>query len=211
MLDNILEEGNKLEQPLNSEEIFNACFTMIAMGHENVSSSITWAIALIARNTSNCQDKIYKEIHPYCLDTYTDKEENDDTISKQQQQQQLIDKICNIDDDLKYTEVVFKETIRLYPVVPMLSREATIEILDLKGLYLPSPHSNSHPKVELIITPWTIHRSILLWGDNAGLFIPERWLSLDQQPWKKPGVYFPFGLGARGCLGYNYYDIYYCL
>lgn len=56
----------------------------------------------------------------------------------------------------------------------------------------------------LSATPWVTHRNRAMYGEDAELFRPERWLeaSAEQlQQWKKYD--YQFGYGARACPGLN--------
>jgi cytochrome P450 len=180
MISAILKEADKMEPAFTSEELFYSVFTTLAMGHENVSSAMSWSIAMAAQNLPD-QLKILAEFES-C--------ENNEQFAERLMKAPLI----------PHTIAVFKETIRLYPAIPMLSRMSCEEIKDLKGLSLPHPKEGKKP-VEFIISPWTIHRCKEVWGEDAASFRPLRWLDESFQPWTRDGAYFPFGIGARACLG----------
>jgi hypothetical protein len=67
---------------------------------------------------------------------------------------------------LTFLETVIKETMRLFPVVPVFGREATDDFV-LEGRTI--------PKGALLISSiFYLHRSKKYWGDDAHLFRPER-------------------------------------
>jgi len=92
---------------------------------------------------------------------------------------------------LPYTRAVFEETLRLYPPVPILSREARGPDM------LRSKHVRGGDII--VIAPWLVQRHRAYWR-HPDAFIPERFLP--DAPEKPPKfAYIPFSGGARVCLG----------
>jgi cytochrome P450 len=87
---------------------------------------------------------------------------------------------------------VVEETLRLYPPVPILPRQALqatrIGNLDVEKDAL------------ILISPWLLHRSPDLW-DDPHAFRPDRFLP-PRQP--RPFSYIPFSAGPRLCPGMNF-------
>jgi len=90
---------------------------------------------------------------------------------------------------LRYTEAVIKESMRLYPPAWIVGREA-IEDCELAG----------HPVTRgtsVLASQWLKHHDPRHF-DRPAEFQPERWL----QEMKLPKMaYFPFGGGPRVCIG----------
>jgi cytochrome P450 len=91
--------------------------------------------------------------------------------------------------DLPYTAAVFEETLRLYPPVWAFGRRAA-EDLELLGYRIPRGST-------VVMSPYVTHRNPRYFADPLA-FKPERWLEADRPP---KLAYFPFGGGARGCIG----------
>jgi cytochrome P450 len=94
---------------------------------------------------------------------------------------------------LPYTRAVFEEALRLYPPVPILSRQARRN--DTLG-------ARNIPKDTIIlVVPWLLHRHKAYW-EKPDHFIPERFLP--DQPRPDKFIYIPFSVGRRVCLGMRF-------
>lgn len=92
---------------------------------------------------------------------------------------------------LSYTEAIFKETLRLYPPGWSIGR-FTSEDVEING-YTVSKGT------EIWMSSWLTQRDPR-WFSNPETFIPDRWL--DGLEKRIPRyAYFPFGGGARTCIG----------
>ncbi|KAJ7159959.1 cytochrome P450 monooxygenase CYP63 [Mycena crocata] len=113
--------------------------------------------------------------------------------------------------NMKYMRAVINEVLRLYPPVPLNVRESRAEACTLPpsdGSY----HSDdSRPfympgGTTIMYLPLLMQRNPALWGADADVFDPERWLQPDRiaQFVSNPTMYAPFSAGPRICLGQNY-------
>jgi cytochrome P450 len=95
---------------------------------------------------------------------------------------------------LKFTRAVIEETLRLYPPVPLLPREALQEE-NFQG--------HAIPRGSLIyVVPWLLHRHKKLW-DRPDHFDPSRFLP-DQVKTISKFAYIPFSVGPRVCAGMTF-------
>jgi cytochrome P450 len=96
--------------------------------------------------------------------------------------------------NLKYTEMVIRESMRLHPPLWILLREV-IEDIQVGEYTLPKGNF-----VEFC--PHVTHRDPR-WFPKPEQFIPERF----EEGWEKripKGAYFPFGMGPRFCIGQSF-------
>ncbi|GAB4161237.1 MAG: cytochrome P450 [Candidatus Promineifilaceae bacterium] len=92
---------------------------------------------------------------------------------------------------LPYTQMVVKETLRLYPPAWYLFRQAEPD-LTLAGEQIPDGSI-------IFLMPFTTQRDSR-WFADPDNFQPERWRDGLEKTLPK-GAYFPFGLGSRTCIG----------
>ncbi|KFX92858.1 hypothetical protein V490_05136 [Pseudogymnoascus sp. VKM F-3557] len=99
---------------------------------------------------------------------------------------------------LPFTRAFIKEALRLHPpasTVRVVPWEAT-------SLSLPLPsHPVSIAGMQIYISQFLIHRNHNVWGPDAHLFNPSRWLDEDYVAALPTGAYRPFERGPRNCIG----------
>uniref|UniRef100_A0A6P4EQW9 Cytochrome P450 4p1-like n=1 Tax=Drosophila rhopaloa TaxID=1041015 RepID=A0A6P4EQW9_DRORH len=114
----------------------------------------------------------------------------------QEIQEHIDDDLSNLDvgqlNKLKYLEYFMKETMRLYPSVPIMGREAVQETELANGLILPKAS-------QITIHVFDIHRNAKYW-DSPNEFRPERFLPENSQN-RHTYAYIPFSAGQRNCIG----------
>jgi cytochrome P450 len=92
---------------------------------------------------------------------------------------------------LTFTRAVFEETVRLYPPVPLLARQALRnETIRGRSVAVGSL---------VMVVPWLLHRHRKFWG-KPDHYIPERFLPENAQ-FRVRHAYVPFSVGPRICAG----------
>jgi cytochrome P450 len=95
---------------------------------------------------------------------------------------------------LAYTDAVVRESMRLYPPAYAIGREA-LEDREVAGWVIPRG-------AQVLVPQWVVHRDAR-WFADPDAFRPERWL--DGLEARLPRfAYFPFGGGARVCVGNHF-------
>ena len=135
-------------------------------GHETSASALAWTLYLMALYP-DWQEKVAAEAQ--ALDVYD----------------------FSAASRLKISRDVFRETLRLYPPVPMMVREASCP---------ESFRDRQVPKgAQLVLSPWHLHRHERLWENPDG-FDPDRWQTENGKTCQR-NAYIPFSAGPRVCTG----------
>lgn len=155
------ETGEMFDLP----EMVDQVAIFFLAGHETSASALAWTLYLLALYPE-WQDKIALEAADMSMD-----------FSKL--------------STLKQTRDVFRESLRLYPPVPMMVRETT----------KPEEFRGRQVKVgaQVVVSPWHLHRQSRLW-DNPDGFDPTRWGTENGKKCQRE-AYLPFSAGPRVCTG----------
>lgn len=156
--------------PLDLTALRNEAATIFMAGHETTATTLTWAWYLLA-NAPGIEREIRDEIDTACAGRAPTPADL---------------------PRLRWCRAVIQETLRLYPPVPFLPRQA----LEADRI--------GHIEVEkaslIMISPWLLHRSPDLWV-KPNHFLPQRFLSGGRID---PFSYIPFAIGPRICPGMNF-------
>ncbi|KAF2298773.1 hypothetical protein GH714_027277 [Hevea brasiliensis] len=96
--------------------------------------------------------------------------------------------------NLPYLDMVIKESLRLYPVGPLLLPRNCMEETIIDGYRVPK-------NARIIVNAWAIGRDPNAWSDNAEEFLPERFADTSIDLRGHDFQLLPFGSGRRGCPG----------
>jgi cytochrome P450 len=162
------EDGSQMSDAQLRDEVM----TLFLAGHETTALSLSWSWYLLATHP-HAEQKFHAEL--------------DEVLGG---------RAPDVSDlpNLKYTEMIAKEAMRLYPPAYAVGREA-IEDTEIGGYRVPR-------KTQLFAFQWVTHRDPRYF-ERPNEFEPERWASESIQRLPKY-AYFPFGGGPRQCIG-NYF------
>ncbi|XP_017473108.1 PREDICTED: cytochrome P450 4d2-like isoform X2 [Rhagoletis zephyria] len=165
-------------QPLSNEDIREEVDTFMFEGHDTTTSALSFCLHLISRHSA-VQAKLFEEIR----EVLGDDEERAVTLRDL--------------GELKYLECVIKESLRLYPPVPLIGRNFD-EDVNLNGKIVPAG------------TNYTIGIFVMLrdpkYFPEPDKFRPERFLNESIEGGEKmnPYSYIPFSAGPRNCIGQKF-------
>ncbi|KAF4547698.1 Cytochrome P450-like protein 6 [Elsinoe fawcettii] len=99
---------------------------------------------------------------------------------------------------LPYLSAVIKEALRCHPAVGLtLERVVPAAGIQVASHFIPGG-------TIVGCSPWTIHRSRDVFGEDASDFRPERWIEADEAKLSEmTSCLFSFGAGSRTCIGKN--------
>ena len=104
-------------------------------------------------------------------------------------------------EKIPYTTAFIKETLRLHPpagsarLVPEASKTVPPFFVDIDG------NATRIDGLRVYTCHWLIHRNPKVWGEDAHVFKPERWLDEEYMSKIPPGAWRPFERGPRNCIG----------
>ncbi|KAI1615398.1 cytochrome P450 [Exophiala viscosa] len=101
---------------------------------------------------------------------------------------------------LPYLQAVIKEGLRMHPATGLPIWRTVPE----GGATIAGVEFRAGANVG--INSWVAHHNKDVFGEDAALFRPERWLSSTSSPEQLAAMekyYMPFGLGSRTCIGKN--------
>ncbi|KYN45369.1 Cytochrome P450 4C1 [Trachymyrmex septentrionalis] len=173
-LDLLLDQNEKDDTPLTDDELRAQVDTFMFEGHDTTAVAITWTLFLLGNNLEH-QEKVHEELEEIFGDS-----EVPASVKELSQ--------------LKYLERVIKETLRIFPSVPLIMRELEEDVkIDhytlLKGTSV---------TLAILLT----HRNPAVWPDPLK-FDPDRFLPENSQN-RNPYAYIPFSAGPRNCIGQRF-------
>ncbi|GLG98487.1 Probable cytochrome P450 4d14 [Gryllus bimaculatus] len=164
---------------LSDEDIREEVDTFMFEGHDTTASAISFALYELSRRP-DIQERILDELREVVPDD------------------KLEELSLNLEDlnKLKYLEQVIKETLRLYPSVPVFGRQTT------EDLHLPSMSVDVPPNTTVVVVSMLLHRNPKFYP-NPEEFNPDNFL-LETVSKRHPYAYVPFSAGSRNCIGQKF-------
>ena len=157
---------------MDDEQLVDNLLTFYLAGHETTAKALTWTLYLLARSPE-WQQRVAEEARAIT---------GGGPVSAEHVER------------LQLARQVLKESMRLYPPVPIMSRQAiaatTIEGLDVQR------------GMSLLMPIYAIHRHERRW-DRPDVFDPMRFAPSREEEIPRY-QYMPFGAGPRVCIGMSF-------
>jgi cytochrome P450 len=157
---------------MSDTQIRDEVLTIFLAGYETVANALTWTWYLLSQNPA-CAERMFAEV--------------DEVLG---------DRTATLADvpNLRYTEMVFAESMRLFPPAWAMGRKSTAPI-ELGPYRIP-------PGTSFFFSQYIIGRAPEFWDDPEA-FRPERHTP-EAKAARHRFVYFPFGAGRRQCIGESF-------
>nr|XP_033497164.1 cytochrome P450 4B1-like [Epinephelus lanceolatus] len=173
-LDILLFARDENQQGLSDDDIRAEVDTFMFEGHDTTASGLSFILYCLACHPEH--QKMCREEIIQALDGKDTMEWED--LSK-----------------IPYTTMCIKESLRLYPPVPGISRQTTKAVTFSDGRTIPK---GSNISIHL----FGIHRNATVW-ENPDVFDPLRFLPENASK-RSPHAFIPFSAGPRNCIGQNF-------
>ncbi|KAH6708915.1 cytochrome P450 [Leptodontidium sp. MPI-SDFR-AT-0119] len=170
-----LETEKRVKMP----HIMDSCGSNIGAGSDTTAISLSSALYYLYRNPDKLA-KLRDEI-----DTMANQGLISDPITFQEAQ------------NMTYMQAVIKESLRVHPAVgTILPRKVPKGGMKLGRTFFPEG-------TDVGANAWVLHYSKEIFGEDATVYNPDRWLQPKAENDLKDSMMFAFGAGSRTCLGKN--------
>src|SRR5271166_528757 len=171
LLQRLLDAQDEHGARMDDEQLRDEVMTLFLAGHETTANALTWTWYLLSQNPL-AEEALAAEL---------------DSV--------LAGRAPTLADlpKLPYTEMVIKESMRLYPPARGIGRRALADF-EVGGYRIPAG-------TNIFIMQWVTQRDARFFPDPER-FDPERWRDDPVRKGRIPRfAYFPFGGGPRVCIG----------
>jgi len=170
-LDLMLEEAAQNSIAMSDKDLREEVDTFMFAGHDTTSTATTFNLHFLATH-QEIQQRLYEEISEVVP--------HDSDIRKEHL------------TDLRYLDACIKESLRIAPAVPIVSRENIKDIV-IDGYTVPA-------RTTFLVNIYALHRDPKYFPEPEA-YRPERFL--EGRSWH-PYAYTPFSAGARNCIGQRF-------
>ncbi|KAF1329393.1 Cytochrome p450, partial [Globisporangium splendens] len=161
--------------------------TILGAGKETTAWTLAWFVINLNRYP-NVATKIRTELRAKLPQLFTDT--------------QYVPSMDDV-DQLVYLEAAVRESLRLYPLVPLNAKEANADTTLCDGTFVQKGS-------RVYIPSYALGRMPSVWGPDAAEFKPERWIEHDPQTGNETLIhvstskFVSFHAGPRICLGMRF-------
>jgi fatty acid omega-hydroxylase len=159
--------------------------SFLIAGRDTTAQALSWFFYCLNGPNKNIEKKIREEIKqtlPHLFD----------------QKKKIIFPTMEETGQLVYLEACIRETLRLYPSVPMNAKLCVKDTFLCDGTFVQGGNY-------VVFPSYTLGRMKNIWGKNAHEFQPERWIDVKTNKIKPISSFqfLSFHAGPRICLGMN--------
>ncbi|KAL6008019.1 hypothetical protein ACLOJK_033525 [Asimina triloba] len=183
MFSRFLAMSEEDPEKMNDHYMRDIILSFVVAGKDSTSLTLSWILYVLCKNPW-MQEKIAREVEEATGVT--------GSTPAEKYVESLTEEAIN---KMHYLHAALTETLRLYPAIPMDGK------LCMKDDTLPDGF-NVKKGDNVVYVPYAMGRMKFLWGDDAEVFRPERWIGADGnfRP-ESPFKFTAFQAGPRICLG----------
>ncbi|KAB7499154.1 Cytochrome P450 4d2 [Armadillidium nasatum] len=170
----LLIESSEQKETLSDEDIREEVDTFMFEGHDTTAVSLNWTLYLLGRHPE-AQNRVHEELD--CIFGNSERAATPSDIR-----------------EMKYLECCIKESLRLFPSVPVFGRGLKDDLI-IDGHVVPKG-------TNAIVLTYRLHRDPEHFPEPNS-FRPERFLS-ENSVRRNPYAYIPFSAGPRNCIGQKF-------
>ena len=177
-LDNILASKNEDGTPISIEEVKVEGFVLLVAASDTMASFFCGFMRHVLES-------------PYVYEKMMEEIDDFDRRGLLSSPVPTFDEV----KEMPFFVACFRETLRLYPSTPfIIPRYVSEGGISLYRQYVPAG-------TEIGANPYITNRDQNVFGEDADIFRPERWLEDAEKEREMERYFFSWGYGSRGCLG----------
>ncbi|KAL1379720.1 hypothetical protein pipiens_014701 [Culex pipiens pipiens] len=172
----LLIEGSLDGNGLSLLDVREEVDTFVIGGHDTTAAAMAWLLLLLGTDQT-IQDRCFAEI--------------DQIMGGDRERMPTLHEL----NEMKYLELCLKETLRLYPSIPMIARKLAEDVKIHNQYTIPAG-------TNVMIVVYQLHRDPAVFP-NPDKFNPDNFLP-ENSAGRHPYAYIPFSAGARNCIGQKF-------